>query len=290
MKYIPGSERLQDKDEDKISSIARFEALMREVDERKRQKSTASTPGGGDWGLDEELEESSGDELEEEDDDDADELDISDQDFSIPTPSQRALDYISGRRTPLKTSRPLSPEARSPPIPFLNSQARSAFHNSSFSGGGLRPRAGTSSSQRDSRPSSMVLPIRSVSAATVPSLNGLSSNSKNGNLKTGDGDAKDLKRSSSASVKRLSFTEFAKRLSSTSSLLLVQTNASSSSGKDGSRRASSDYGADEEHNAGPNFASSRGTSASNSVEADAKDKRCGWRGSVGVFGSEGGFL
>jgi hypothetical protein len=26
------------------------------------------------------------------------------------------------------------------------------------------------------------------------------------------------------------------------------------------------------------------------LRADPRDKRCGWRGSVGVFGSEGGFL
>jgi len=264
---------------------------MREADERKRQKSTSSSQGGGlnsSWELDEESEESSSGELEEEDDD-ADGLDMSDQDVAIPTPAQRALHYISGRRTPLPTSRPLSPETRSPPIPFLNSQAMSAFHGDS-NGGGLRPRTGTGSSHRNSRPNSLALPTRSVSAATVPSLKDVSSSSSNGNLKTLDRDMKDLKRRSSTSVKRLSFTEFAKRLSSTSSLLLVQTNASSSSGREGSRRTSSEYGADEERIGRRNSVNLRGGTASNNADRDARDKRCGWRGSVGVFGSEGGFL
>ena len=126
MRCIPGSERLED---EKISSIARFEALMREADERKRQKSISSAHDPGQsstWDLDEESEESSGEEGDEEDD--ADELDMSDEEIEIPTPAQRALDYISGRRTPLPNSRPLSPTPTSPPIPFLNPQAMSAFH------------------------------------------------------------------------------------------------------------------------------------------------------------------
>jgi hypothetical protein len=278
MKYIPGSERIEEQEDGKISSIARFEALMREADEQKRQKFTTSTHDAGNtsgWDLDEESDDSFGDEAEE-DEDDADGLEMSDQEVPIPTPAQRALDYISGRVTPLPASRPLSPAPRSPPIPFLNQQAISAFHGYS-SGGGLRPRTGTnSSSHRNSRPNSLALPSRSISATTIPSL-------KDSNLAAPDRDPKE-KRSSSTSVKRLSFQEFAKRLSSTSSLLLVQTNASSSSGRDGSRRGSSEYG-DEEKMARSSLSMRGGE-----WEKERGDKRCGWRGSVGVFGGEGGFL
>ncbi|RAL60851.1 hypothetical protein DID88_010176 [Monilinia fructigena] len=67
MRCIPGSERLQDKDEEKISSIARFEAIMRENDARVLQRSATSAtdsygrykPG---WELEEESEESDNEE------------------------------------------------------------------------------------------------------------------------------------------------------------------------------------------------------------------------------------
>ncbi|CAG8954142.1 hypothetical protein HYFRA_00009246 [Hymenoscyphus fraxineus] len=270
MRCIPGSDRATDKEEEKVSSIARFEALMREVDERKKKRESeneVASRSKQEWDLDEESEESdfaeSGDE----------EVDI-----DIPTPAQRALDYISGRRPPpTPTSRPLSPPPRSPPIPFLNSQAMFAFHGGP-SAGGLRPRAGTTSARnRTSRPSSMALPSRSMSTATIPTLQ--ENNTGSGKLMSSSPEDRKEKRRSSTSIKRLSFQEFAKRLSSTSSLLLVQTNASSTSGKDCSRRTSSEYGFEVED---------RGLRSPGS--ADSRDKRCGWRGSVGVFGNEGGFL
>lgn len=117
------------------------------------------------------------------------------------------------------------------------------------------------------------------------------------------------KRRSSTSTKRLSFQEFARRLSSTSSLLLVQTNASSNSGRgdsfrerDDSRRDSvSDYGLE----SAPELAEDhemdgrRGLRSINGLSlrggdvqvADREMKRCGggFRG-MGVLGGEGGFL
>jgi hypothetical protein len=278
MRCIPGSEKALEKEEEKISSIARFEALMKEADERKRQKSVTSIQDGGtsSWDLDEESEYSSHDEVDEDEDTDA--LDMWDHDFSVPTPAQRALDYISGRPAPAPISRPLSPMSRSPPIPFLNTQAMSAFHGIApgVSSNGLRPRTGTSLSQRDIRPVSLALPSRSMSAAAISSLI-----PSNNNLKTGDLEARDIRRRSSTSVKRLSFTEFAKRLSSTSSLLLVQTNTSSHSGKDNSRRTSSEFGPDD---------ATLGRQNSVNMRSSEQEKRCGWRGSVGAFGGEGGFL
>jgi len=293
MRCIPGGEKIQDKYEEKISSIAKFEVLMKESDERRQQQYVAPTheeAGRSGWSLDEESDESSNDDLDEEDDT-ADTLDMSDEDITVPTPAQRALEYISGRRTPLSPSRPLSPEAKDPPIPFLNSQAMSAFHGGPASAinGGLRPRTGTAPPKHNSRPTSLALPSRSASTATVPQSKEFHGTSSNGNLKTGDRDAKDIRRRSSTSVKRLSFTEFAKRLSSTSSLLLVQTNASSSSGRDGSRKTSSEYGIEDEKSTKRSSVNLRGGAGPNNPEI--RDKRCGWRGSVGVFGSnEGGFL
>lgn len=109
-----------------------------------------------------------------------------------------------------------------------------------------------------------------------------------------------LKRRSSTSTKRLSFTEFTKRLSSTSSLLLVQTNASSStSSGSGNGRTSSElsFGGEPEENTNKGgLRQSNGLAmglrggALNDREREAQLKRCGWRGSVGVFGGEGGFL
>lgn len=327
MRCIPGSDRLAEREDGKISSIARFEALMREVDERKRQKSTSSSQGVSKWELDEESEDDSSSEKEkdEDDDDDDDEteddensttegLEISDSEpDDLPTPAQRALEYISGRRTPLPTSRPLSPtEIKSPPVPFLNPQAMTAFHgsNSTYNGGGLRPRTGTtsttrsasSSKPRPSRPTSLALPSRSVSAAAVPSLKDVTSSANNHNPNSHSNlKPETVKRRSSTSAKRLSFTEFAKRLSSSSSLLLVQTNASSGSGRerDGSRsRRESEEFEEEERNMIRGAVNPRGGagaailngSVANGERNGERDKRCGWRGSVGVFGGEGGFL
>ena len=84
-------------------------------------------------------------------------------------------------------------------------------------------------------------------------------------------------------MKRLSFQEFTKRLSSSSSLLLVQTNASGSSRGDGSGRVS----------LSSEFETGEAIVVGVGMRGGMTDKRCGqgWRGSVGVFGSgEGGFL
>ncbi|PQE19409.1 hypothetical protein CJF30_00009861 [Rutstroemia sp. NJR-2017a BBW] len=250
MRCIPGSERLQD-DEEKISSIARFEALMKEADERRLQKSSSSTGGSSShykpgWELEEESEESDNDTGANSTD-----VDERDRDILMPTPAQRALDYIAGRRTPLTAanSRPMSP--KSPSVPYSNSQAMNALNSgssstsqsvTSSSGNGLRPRTGTTSHiRKNSRPSSLLLPSRSMSTTTIPTVKDTSSTTSSALAPFKE---EREKRSSSTSQKRLSFQEFARRLSSTSSLLLVQTNASSNSGRGeegrGSRRGSVD--------------------------------------------------
>jgi hypothetical protein len=101
MRYIPGSKRVPSTGDEKISSIARFEALMAEHDQRFKAKlanSQSSSYLKG-WNLDEESDESDSGEVGE-DEDDAEGLEMSDQEIVIPTPAQRALDYISRRICP----------------------------------------------------------------------------------------------------------------------------------------------------------------------------------------------
>lgn len=269
MKYIPGSDLTEEKEEEKVSSIARFEALMREVDEKKKQRSDLdSTQGNLGFNEKEEDESDSGS-----DDDEPRNLGMSGHDIPISTPAQRALEYISGRHMPRPPpGRVVSPGSKSPPVPFSNPQALSAFYSGPppSSAGGLRPRAGTTSSHHGKgRPLSLALPSRSASAAIVPTFKDSGSN-----LKAGSSEKE--KRRSSTSVKRLSFQEFTQRLSSTSSLLLVQTNASSSSGR-GSHRTSNDYGTESEDH------------VSHHSEKESRDEHKHWRSSR-VFGNEGGFL
>lgn len=368
MRYIPGSEKLADVNEDgssesaKISSIARFEKLMREQEERRMQRAGKNSSGQEKrrsgrnrtgWELVEESDsEDSDDESEEDSDSDSEphthEIDLPtpyDPSISIPTPAQRALDYISGRQnTPhspppsRSKTRPLSPSTGSPPIPFLNQQAMNALHQAvaepyskGDSQGAGRPKTGNQPGKRRSRPHSIALPSRSASTNTIPTLRELQIGGNpavqsSTNLKNSESIQSSEKenRGSTTSLKRLSFQEFAKRLSSTSSLLLVQTNVSTgshpSSGstsrrESASARESLDSYADTD--AGEGVWPGRGgaglrTSANYGVgmrggeggeregprdrERDhnrdwesEREKRCGWRGSVGVFG-DGGFL
>jgi hypothetical protein len=299
MRYIPGSDRMSEPEEDgKLSSIARFEALMKEADERLKSKGVSSRATGrqvgvSGWNLEEEEEEDESEESDVEDeafrprtsdytgqygleDDDADSLALSIQE--MPTPAQRALEYISGRSTPRELSqrRPLSPPDPISPVSPPRSKT-------------TPPRV-----QRKERPKSLAFPSTTSSpekaAEYDPHISITSSTSTA------------MKRRSSSSTKRLSFTDFAKRLSSTSSLLLVQTNNSSSAsnGAASSRnsRQSSEAsfvdpdevvlhrGLSQSRLSGMGNMGMRGGQMS---EMDAK--RCGWRGSgLGVFGGEGGFL
>lgn len=128
------------------------------------------------------------------------------------------------------------------------------------------------------------------------------------------------KRQSASSAKRLSFTDFTKRLSSsTSSLLLVQTNASSNSGSgnvSGTGSVIHESTADTEsaapglssprsekhgysfssgsnghtHGHGHQHSSSTSSRLTSPPAPPPAAERCGWRGSVSVISNEGGFL
>jgi hypothetical protein len=132
MRLIPGSERVQE--DDKLSSIARFEALMREADERRAartKKLETSEPSSlkesnsqsSGWDLQEDSSEesdpervrgrgsSSRDDVVMEDADEHDALARSIHQMS--TPAQRALEYIAGRMP--MTSPPPSRSGRTTP-------------------------------------------------------------------------------------------------------------------------------------------------------------------------------
>lgn len=300
MRYIPGSDRLPEPEDDgKLSSLARFEALMREADERLKSKgasskATSRKANASGWNLEEEDENDSEDsDMEDEafrpgtsdyagqyelEDDDVDSLALSIHE--MPTPAQRALEYISGRSTPREISqrRPLSPPGPLPPMSSPRSKT-------------TPPRV-----QRKERPKSLAIP------SSTPSPEKAADYDPHVSITSSTATA--MKRRSSGSTKRLSFTEFAKRLSSTSSLLLVQTNNSSSasggaaSSRNSRQSSEASFVDPDEVVLHRGLSQSRlsgmghpgvGMKGGQMSEMDAK--RCGWRGSgLGVFGGEGGFL
>ncbi|KAM0498136.1 hypothetical protein ACHAQF_002889 [Verticillium nonalfalfae] len=229
LRCIPGSER-EVPGEEKLTSLARFDALMREADEKRQQiekrKETERAALQSAWDVDDS---SSAEEEDEEDsssDEYAHEADGNRQTL-IPPNAQRALNYLAGPPRQQRTSsQSLAHQQQQLDVPM--------------------PSSGKTSEDGGSRPNQE-------------------------------------KRQSTSSAKRLSFTEFTKRLSSTSSLLLVQTNVSG-----GSSRESTEF----DRNPSP---APRGTLNARGAPPRPRDmdreeweKRCGWRAGVGF--TEGGFL
>lgn len=273
MRYLQGVEEGVP-GEEKISSVARFDALMREADEKRRQKQAAAQVEQMALRSAFEADDSSESEDEAQTDTGTDDGDFSDQGHFepslIPQSTQRALEYITHR-----------PEAtQSPMYPRPNiSRSPLSFHADSVSGltqaPPARPHTAHDKMRRD-------MSQRSQSTQYLPS-------SFSVDMDAGPGKVSDetTPRQSSSSTKRLSFTEFTKRLSSTSSLLLVQTNASG-----GSSQRSSEV--DISSMANPRTSlrpPAPGQPSRNRDQChDEHEKRCSWRGSVGVVGSEGGFF
>jgi hypothetical protein len=302
MRCIPGSDRLSLEEEGgKISSIARFEALMKEAEERAKSRPgfTESTNRKGsvsDWNLDE---------TEEDEDSDMEEptqrigasdveMENDEVDLAAPsiheilTPAQRALEYISGRTTPLAnpTRRPLSPNDRH--MSPLRESPRSRA---------TPPRRATKE-----RPKSLLF---SSSSTSTSSHSHKHKNSDDSHHSKSSSSPAVKRRSSNStksnSTKRLSIT--GQRLSSTSSLLLVQTNTSTTSGNApsgrNSRRTSSEASSDADFDEvvlhrGLSQSRLSGMLAGGGARPAVPEndmKRCDWRGSgLGVFGGEGGFL
>ncbi|KAH8663967.1 hypothetical protein BX600DRAFT_381900 [Xylariales sp. PMI_506] len=254
LRCIPGSER-EVPGEEKLSSLARFEALMRETDDRRRREKQEAQSAPKPMSTWEEDEDSDDDDLNDsvdEDtstDDDVFEEEVTGDKMTIGPSAQRALHYITNRHSLTQASTITSSEA----------------------GASLtRPHTAHSKSRPTMTPRTSSQPQFPLSALDIPSRVPED---------TGSSTRPCEKRHSISSVKRLSFNEFTKRLSSTSSLLLVQTNTSN-----GSSRGSCEIDSQQ-------LTPRTGLNARGQARSSQDTEKCGWRGSVGVFGAaESGLL
>lgn len=278
MRCIPGSEQSVP-GEEKLSSLARFDALMRgteekrkrrEADERAEQEARRRqmTAWRDDSSSDEEEEEDSEEEGSEDESED-DEYSYEQQDpvrsrrqTLIPPATQRALEFITGRnegpespRTPRRATLEHGPDAfpMPPSSPMYRPQTSYAFK---------RPHM---SARTQSQPHLPYAPPRRPPPPLPTQV-------------VEDDDERLGAQGAAANPKRVSFTEYTKRGSSTSSLLLVQNGSGASSS-----RASAELEYRPVLSPLPRGSSSRGA-------RQDEDARCGWRGSVGVVGGEGNFI
>ena len=318
LRCIPGSER-EVPGEEKLSSLARFDALMREVDEKRRQREgeeaklrpmtaaplSARTSGPEPRSaFDEDDSDSDSEQDSDSDDDDSDEIaketDLEDR-FPSSTSAQRALDFITGRYDPTLRHQLASRGhgIRSPPS--YNHDAFIAL--SSAPSSQTRPQTGYSNNRNrpgmtqrtHSQPH-----LASILASSTPLDAPRESEEVTGfSFTPGSPSAVHRtsaeKRQSASSAKGLGFTEFTRRLSSTSSLLLMQANAS---GAASSRASNSDMDLQQCPQSPPQHlhhlhprAGPPAPQPPQSPPPLGERERCGWRGSVGVFGGgDGSFL
>lgn len=281
MRYIPGTES-EIPGEEKLSSMARFEALMRDADEKRKQREAAERAQQVAMRSAFEASDSSEEELEKESDSEDDDNFADEHDRRvpplIPPTTQRALQFIASRHESLRspnTSRPgMSRNSSSfqadPQMATLTQEPPT------------RPHTAHAKSRLNSNQRSYSTPQLSPAMANLELAD---QGSDDGTIQ---GNADKRQSNTSTSTKRLSFSEFTKRLSSSSSLLLVQTNTSG-----GSSRRSSEIDIHSSSVSRPRLISrgpGPGSASTRDRERDDYDKRCGWRGSVGVVNNEGGFL
>ncbi|KAK1599412.1 uncharacterized protein LY79DRAFT_504838, partial [Colletotrichum navitas] len=274
LRCIPGSER-ETPGEEKLTSLARFDALMREADQKMRQQAKeAHAEKMAMLSAFDEDDDSSEDETEEDDEDDDDEdheeyaheADANgNRQTLIPPNAQRALEFLASRQDDAMS--PRSAVMRSSPANFsvpLQAPARPHTAHSKMRSSVTQRTTSQTQSMGQER---LDVPISSSGKT-----------SEDANFRASGG-----KRASGSSAKRLSFTEFTKRLSSTSSLLLVQTNTSG-----GSSRRSSEY--DLSPSLAPKGAlNARGVPPKpHDVEREEQERHYGWRNSVGFI--EGGLI
>lgn len=266
---VPGQE--------KLSSIARFDALMREADEKRKQREAAQRAEQMVLRSAFDADDSSDEE------DDSGESSVAadyaqEQDEPVQTPlisptAQRALAFISSRHDSDPNRQTHRPRV---------SRNHLSFHADSAGMAGYappsRPHTAHGKSRPGTGPKAQSTP-HLVPASTSVDLTNIMKQASDEGVRHTIGD----KRASDTSAKRLSFNELTKRLSSSSSLLLVQTNASG-----GSSRRSSEIDTQPSTSHRSNMAT-RGLGPQPPPRGHNKDDRkCGWRGSVGVV--EGGFL
>ncbi|KAF4966326.1 hypothetical protein FZEAL_10666 [Fusarium zealandicum] len=270
MRCIPGLDT-DVPGEEKLTSLARFDALMREADDKRKQREEAERAQQMAMRSAFEASDSSS----EGQDSDSDNLD---EDAYggvperrgpalIPPTTQRALQFVAGHRDP---TQPLSP-GRSPVsrTPTLQQSPP------------MRPHTAHAKSRPSPTQRTNSTPQLAPGMAKLEMTASSGKASDDGTIRSA-GDKR--LSSSSTATKRLSFTEFTKRLSSTSSLLLVQTNTSG-----GSSGGSSEL--DIQSSSVPRGTlNPRGTGPPRNRDVDDYGGRCRWRNSVGVVGRDGKFL
>lgn len=320
---IPGSDQ-QVPGEEKLSSLARFEALMQQADEQRKDRSQrpqtmmrrpASPPASPPNSLQQpglrsawDLDDTSDDDLEGSDSDSTHgdsgygrEEDVEEDQASMRAQSRRTLGYVSGRRTPQSqsprgTMGPRSPIAFNPEtLMALNSGSnlgrgssnRPVYAQRSYSQTQITGLSGlnlsVSQQPLDASPGrSSVTSRRTSIQESVGGLNPAAALYRTSTIAEGQ------KRQSAASngSKRLSFTEFTRRLSSTGSLLL---NGSPSGETEAQPTAASRSAV--QPRGPPPLLNSPKTERERAADRSAHDQMCSsWRNGVAVLGGEGGFL
>lgn len=322
MNYIPGSDQ-QVPGEEKLSSLARFEALMQQVDAQRRKQSLRPLS------MAQQLELKSAWDLDDDDDDDDEsdsdsdagsdgtegepalERDAAEDDvISVRPESRRAAGYRGGPQTPQQSPRgaagPRSPIRLNPEtLAALSSgpdrpRFAQKMHSHTFSGLGavtLGAAGGQQPTGLESSPGKSSI-LSGATGASDESGGGLNPSSAYRTSTIAEGQQqRHSGASSGGGGKRLSFGEFTRRLSSTSSMLLVQSGGSAAnSPHGGSSEQAPDSQGQSRRSSGmqprlPPPSSSMYSSPPARGEAQDRGEKCkSWRSSVGMFGNEGGFL
>ena len=264
MRLIPGSER-QTPGQEKLSSIVKFDALMREADEKRQKRDLGSS-----LSVDAEaMRRGCG--LEDSSDDDenlehcpSQDFDFGEEKVKIGPRVQRALDFIANRHNG-------DPRTGAP-----HTRSSTSYHLDTVkaldTGDSRQPQTGCWAAK----------PGISQRTNIQPQFPREPPHSPASTIRPGNDPRTAENRQSTSSMTRLSFNDFTKRLSSTSSLLLVQSNNSG-----GSSRRSSEV----EPQSGTPAPPAPGPRMNRDEQEWDTLRGCGWRGSVGVFGAgEGGFL
>ncbi|ODA84017.1 hypothetical protein RJ55_02535 [Drechmeria coniospora] len=271
--YVPGQE--------KLSSIARFDALMREAEQRRQRKEAAAKAA--------QLPTRSAFDDDDSSDDEYSDATGSDTDGRpqaagrhphaplISAEAQRALAYIAGRHDggrssvshrPAMSRAQLSFHTSMLPASVISTMPAPRPHTSHAK---FQPKTGRSQSTPHLTP--IVVATTNLDQSASVSKGISAAMPPPSHLHGAE------KRLSSSSSKRLSFTEFTKKLSSSSSLLLVQTNSNA-----GSNEAEVQPSSVPRSTLALRGASGTGPPPPRIHELD---RRCVWRG---VVGTEGGFL
>ncbi|KAL2268652.1 hypothetical protein VTJ83DRAFT_3498 [Remersonia thermophila] len=327
LRCIPGAEN-EIPGEDKLSSLARFDALMKEMDEKRRQReaeeakaNAESTAAANSKAMSTSSDPKSAfDSDSEADSDDTDSDDDSDNfatdadlDGAFSTSTQRAFDYMNGKYERVPRT-PASPQVQTPRAPpTYNHEAFMALSSNAYSSQS-RPQTGYSKSR--SRPAmsqrthsqphlATMMAGSSVNAVSTPAdtePTGFSftpgSPSVVHHHHHHHRHASIEKRQSTSSSERLSFSEFTRRLSGASSLLGIQSNNTNNNagGVASSRVSHGDMDLLQNAPQSPpphlhHLHPRAGPQTPRSPPPVSERERCVWRGSVGVFGGgDGGFI